>query len=825
MPDAAPPARTDTPPLTLPVTGMTCAACAGRLERVLARRPGVASAAVNLAAEQANLVLDEAAPSARELVEAVEGAGFGVPLADATLAVTGMTCAACSARIEKVLRRRPGVVSADVNLAAERAHVRYLPGTLAPADLTAAVERAGFGVVPHDAEAPTEDAEQQARAADRRALRDRLLLAAGLTLPILFLDMVPMWVPGAQDALMGLVSRQTLWLLFFALGTAVQFGPGLRFYRAGLAAVRHGAPDMNTLVALGTTAAYGYSVVATFVPGVLPEGTRHVYYEAAAVVITLVLLGKYFEARAKGQTGEAIRALVGLQPQTARVVTEIGEEERPVAQVQVGDRIRVRPGERVPVDGVVESGASFVDEAMLTGEPAPVEKTEGAEVTGGTVNGTGSFVFRAARVGAETVLAQIVRMVQEAQGQKPPIQALADRVVAVFVPVVLAIAALTFGAWMVFGPDPALPLALVAAVSVLIIACPCAMGLATPTSVMVGAGKGAQLGVLFRRGAALQTLSEAGVIAFDKTGTLTEGRPRLTDVLVEKGAREDDVLALAAAAETGSEHPVAQALVAEAERRGLTLRPAADFEAIPGYGVRAQVAGRRVEIGAARLMEQISADVGGFAEQADRLAGEAKTPFFVAVDGAVVALLAVADPVKASSADAVQALRRAGVRVAMVTGDAARTARAVARRLGIDEVQAEVLPGQKADAVRRLQREGRRVAFVGDGINDAPALAQADVGVAIGTGTDVAVEAADVVLMSGDLGGLVRARALSAAVLQNVKQNLFWAFAYNAALIPVAAGALYPATGTLLSPMFAAAAMGLSSVFVLANALRLKAFS
>jgi Cu+-exporting ATPase len=804
---------------------MTCAACSGRLEKVLARQPGVASAAVSLATERATVQMEEeGAPSPADLVGAVERAGFEVPLSDASLSITGMTCAACSGRVEKVLRRVPGVVSAEVSLAAERARVQSIAGQVDRAALVQAVEHAGFGVIAEESSA-TRDAERDAREAERRSLRNRLLLAAGLTLPILLLEMVPMLVPGAHAALMDLVPRQTLWLVFFALGTAVQFGPGLRFYRAGLAAVRHGAPDMNTLVALGTSAAYGYSVVATFLPGVLPEGTRHVYYEAAAVVITLVLLGKYFEARAKGQTGEAIRALVGLQPRTARVLTDGGEEARAIEAVQPGDRIRVRPGERVPVDGVVESGGSFVDEAMLTGEPAPVEKTEGAEVTGGTVNGTGQFVFRATRVGAETVLAQIVRMVQEAQGQKPPIQALADRVVAVFVPVVLAIAALTFGAWMLFGPEPALPLALVATVSVLIIACPCAMGLATPTSIMVGAGKGARLGVLFRRGAALQTLSETDVIAFDKTGTLTEGRPRLTDVIVREGAAEGDVLALAAAAEAGSEHPIARALIEDVARRGVTVEPATDFEAVPGYGIRAQVDGRRVEIGAARFMEQVGADAGGFAAQADGLAGQAKTPFFVAVDGEVRALLAVADPVKPSSADAVAALHRAGVRVAMVTGDAQRTADAVARRLGIDEVRAEVLPGQKADAVRSLQADRQRVAFVGDGINDAPALAQADVGVAIGTGTDVAIEAADVVLMSGDLAGLVRARALSAAVLKNVKQNLFWAFAYNAALIPVAAGALYPATGTLLSPVFAAAAMGLSSVFVLTNALRLKRFA
>ncbi len=668
-----------------------------------------------------------------------------------------------------------------------------------------------------------QDAEQTARDAEHGRLRQRLLWAAGLSLPLVLLEMVPMSVPGGMAWVDGLVAMQTRWLLSFALATAVQFGPGLRFYRAGWAAVRHGSPDMNTLVALGTSAAYGYSVVATFLPGVLPPDAVHVYYEASAVIVTLVLLGKWIEARAKGRTSSAIRALLTLRPDTARVVRDGAEVEVPVADVRVGDLVRVRPGERVPVDGVVAQGSTYVDESMVTGEPVPVEKNEGAEVVGGTVNQSGSVVIETGAVGADTVLAQIVRLVEEAQASRPAIQALADRVVAVFVPVVLALAALTAGVWLAVGPQPALTYALVAAVSVLIIACPCAMGLATPVSVMVGTGKAAERGVLFRRGDALQTLSEVDVVALDKTGTLTEGRPRLTDLALadDAGWPESDLLALVASAETASEHPVGRALVEAAQERGLPLAEATDVQAVPGMGLRATVRGHRVEIGADRFMKDLGLDVAPFASTADTLADQGKTPLYAAVDGRLAAVLAVADAIRETTPAAIDALHRAGLRVAMITGDHARTADAVARQLGIDQVHAEVRPADKAEAVRQLQAGGR-VAFVGDGINDAPALAQADVGVAIGTGTDVAIEAADVVLMRGDLGALVEARSLSAATLRNIKQNLFWAFAYNVLLIPVAAGVLYPVAGVLLSPVWGAAAMGLSSVFVLANAPRLR---
>ena len=808
---------------TLAVEGMTCAACVGRVERALRAVPGVAQATVNLATERATVQFDPAQTSPLALAEAVDQAGYGVRTESVDLAVTGMTCAACVGRVERALQGADGVVEATVNLATERATVRYAPRATRPAALAEAVRQSGYGVVEPEAGASAEDAERAARDAEHGRLRRRLLWAAGLSLPLVLLEMLPMVIPGGMAWVDGLVPTQVRWLVSFALATAVQFGPGLRFYRAGWAAARSGSPDMNTLVALGTSAAYGYSVVATFLPGVLPPDAVHVYYEASAVIITLVLLGKWIEGRAKGRTSQAIRALLQLRPDTARVVRDGAEVEVPVAEVGVGDLVRVRPGERIPVDGVVAEGSTYVDESMVTGEPVPVEKGEGAEVVGGTVNQSGSVVVETGAVGADTVLAQIVRLVEEAQASRPAIQALADRVVAVFVPVVLALAALTAGVWLSVGPEPALTYALVAAVSVLIVACPCAMGLATPVSVMVGTGKAAERGVLFRRGEALQSLSEVEVVALDKTGTLTEGRPGLTDLVLsdDAGLSEPDLLALVASAETASEHPVGRALVEAARQRGLPLRTATDVQAVPGLGLRATVRGHRVEVGADRFMADLGLDVNAFADVAAALADQGKTPLYAAVDGRLAAVLAVADAIRESTPAAIDALHRAGLSVAMITGDNARTADAVARQLGIDRVHAEVRPADKAEAVRQLQAGGR-VAFVGDGINDAPALAQADVGVAIGTGTDVAIEAADVVLMRGDLGALVEARGLSAATLRNIKQNLFWAFAYNVLLIPVAAGVLYPALGTLLSPVWGAAAMGLSSVFVLANALRLR---
>ncbi|HAU80293.1 MAG TPA: heavy metal translocating P-type ATPase, partial [Stenotrophomonas sp.] len=707
----------------------------------------------------------------------------------------------------------------------ERAQVRHLAGTVSVADLVAAVENAGYtaraaGV----STAAAGDQEEERREAEARALRRSLLLAAVLTLPVFILEMGSHLVPAMHHWVMHAVGLQTSWYLQFALATLVLFGPGLRFFRKGVPALLRGAPDMNSLVSLGTAAAYGYSVVATFAPGVLPPGTANVYFEAAVVIVTLILLGRTLEARAKGRTSQAIKRLVGLQARTARVQRGDETVEVPLDEVTLGDVVLVRPGEKVPVDGAVVEGASYVDESMITGEPVPVAKAVGAEVVGGTLNTTGAFSFRVTKVGGDTVLAQIIRLVEQAQGSKLPIQALVDRVTMWFVPAVMAAAALTFLVWLVLGPAPALTFALVNAVAVLIIACPCAMGLATPTSIMVGTGRAAELGVLFRKGEALQALRDVSVIALDKTGTLTKGRPELTDLEPADGFQADEVLALVAAVETRSEHPIAEAIVAAARARGLALATIERFEAVPGFGVSARVAGRTVAVGADRYMTRLGLEVAAFRPTAQRLGEQGRSPLYAAIDGRLAAVIAVADPIKESTPAAIQALHALGLKVAMITGDNAATAAAIARQLGIDEVAAEVLPDGKVAALKRFRAGGAKVAFVGDGINDAPALAEADVGLAIGTGTDVAIEAADVVLMSGDLRGVPNAIALSQATIRNIKQNLFWAFAYNAVLIPVAAGLLYPFNGTLLSPIFAAAAMALSSVFVLGNALRLKRF-
>ena len=818
------PPHTDATTLRVSVRGMTCAACSARVERSLGRAEGVATASVNLATEQATVSFDPTRATPEALLDAIRSAGYE-PVVEATeLSVTGMTCAACSARVQRALRRVDGVLEADVNLATERATIRYLP-EVAPLDkLVQSVRDAGYDVLEPAEREDRAAAEQARKDAEIGELRRSLILAAILTVPIFALDMGAMLIAPIGAWLHDLIPMERLAFGFFVLATGVQFGPGLRFYQKGWPALRRRAPDMNSLVMIGTSAAYGYSVVATFVPWVLPAGTVHVYFEASAVIVTLVILGRYLEALAKGRTGDAIRALMSLQSRTARVMRGGEELEVDVSEVRHGDEVSVRPGERLPVDGVVTGGESYVDESMITGEPIPVAKRSGDSVVGGTINTTGALRFEATKVGSETVLAQIIAMVEAAQGAKLPIQALVDRVVLVFVPTVLALAAITFGVWLSFGPEPALTLALVNTVAVLIIACPCAMGLATPTSIMVGTGKAAETGVLFRNGSALQGVGSASVVAFDKTGTLTKGKPELTDLHVIPGADEGHVLALVAAVERDSEHPVAGAIGAAARARELVLADSSGFEAVPGFGVSADVAGQRVDVGAGRYLERLGIDPGALADVAGRLSEEGKTAMYVAADGRALGVVAVSDPIKPSTHAAIDALHTLGLRVAMVTGDDARTARAIAARLGIDEVLAEVLPDGKVEAVQALQDGGTKVAFVGDGINDAPALAQADVGLAIGTGTDVAIEAADVVLMSGDLRNVVNAIALSKATLRNIKQNLFWAFAYNASLIPVAAGILYPFSGILLSPVLAAGAMGLSSVFVLTNALRLRRF-
>lgn len=806
--------------VSLPVVGMTCASCVGRVEKALSRVEGVGKATVNLATERADVTLARPVDHAT-LVRAIENAGYEVPDRSVTLAINGMTCASCVARVEKALLAVPGVATATVNLATERAAISA-SGAVTDRDLVAAIAAAGYEARPSGNE--DDEAQASRKQAEQAALGRDVAIAALLTLPVFVLEMGSHLIPAVHDLVMNTVGMRESWYLQFALTTVVLFWPGLRFYRIGLPALVKGAPDMNSLVAVGTLAAWTYSVVATFAAQLLPPGTVNVYFEAAAVIVTLILLGRYLEARAKGRTSQAIKRLVGLQPKTARVRRDGKFVEVALGDVVTGDLVDVRPGERIAVDGEVVEGASFVDEAMITGEPVPVEKQAGATVVGGTVNQNGALTFRATAVGGDTMLAQIIRMVEEAQGSKLPIQALVDRVTLWFVPAVMAAAALTFLVWAVFGPEPAITFALVNAVAVLIIACPCAMGLATPTSIMVGTGRGAQMGVLFRKGEALQSLKDARVVALDKTGTLTEGKPTLTDLEVTSGHVREEVLALIASVEVKSEHPIARAIVEAAETDGLKLSDLTRFDSVTGYGVGADVGGRRVEIGADRFMEKLGLDVGAFASVATRLADEGKSPLYAAIDGKLAAIIAVADPIKASTPEAIRALHDLGLKVAMITGDNRRTADAIARQLDIDVVVAEVLPDGKVEAVRALKRQHGGLAYVGDGINDAPALAEADVGIAIGTGTDIAIEAADVVLMSGSLKGVPNAIALSKATIRNIRQNLFWAFAYNTALIPVAAGVLYPAFGLLLSPVLAAGAMTMSSVFVLGNALRLKRF-
>ncbi|MEQ9641414.1 MAG: heavy metal translocating P-type ATPase [Alphaproteobacteria bacterium] len=804
------------------IAGMSCASCVSRIEKAIRAVPKVTSAAVNLATERAEVTFAGVAdPGA--VAQAIGDAGYKVVTDTVELVIEGMSCASCVSRIEQALTSLPGVVKASVNPATERATVRTVAGVVSISALETAVRDAGYAARPAGARDP-DGRQAEARARETRDLGYAVLTATLLSLPILVLEMGAQMIPAVHDLIAVTIGHETSWYAQFALATVVLFGPGLRFFRLGAPALLRGAPDMNSLVAIGTGAAWAYSVVATFARGVLPTGTANVYYEAAAIIVTLILLGRYLEARAKGRTSDAIRHLLGLQPKTARVLRDGATIELPLDQVAVADIVLVRPGERIAVDGVVADGSSYVDESMITGEPMPVAKAAGAEVVGGTINKTGAFSFRATKVGADTVLAQIVRMVEAAQGAKLPIQALVDKVTAWFVPAVLAVAALTFLVWLIFGPQPALAFALVNAVAVLIIACPCAMGLATPTSIMVGTGRAAEIGVLFRKGEALQTLRDAQIVALDKTGTLTKGQPALTDLVVATGFARDEVLALAASVEAQSEHPIAQAIVDAARRDGLPVNTAEGFEATPGFGVRAHVDGRVVDVGADRLMRRLGLDVARFADEAGRLADEGKSPLYAAIDGQVAAILAVADPIKPTTATALRALHELGLKVAMITGDNRRTAEAVAGQLGIDIVVAEVLPAGKVEALHRLSEGGRKVAFVGDGINDAPALAEADVGIAIGTGTDVAIESADLVLMSGDLVGVPNAIALSRATMRNIKQNLFWAFAYNAALIPVAAGVLFPIYGILLSPVLAGAAMALSSVFVVSNALRLKGF-
>ena len=735
------------------------------------------------------------------------------------LPVKGMHCAACVGKVERALQGVPGVDRAAVNLATERATVWLDPAEVGVSSLRTAVAAAGYTVPDEIAATPeTADRERVERAQEDRRLRERLLVGVALSVPVL-LGSMPGIFPWAPELL------RNPWVLL-ALTTPVQFWVGWPFHAAFVKELRHRSASMNTLVSVGTGAAYFFSLAVTLWPHRFMATGAMPYYEASALLITFLVLGRWLEARARGGASDAIRRLVALQPRTARVLRAGGEVDLPIASVAVGDRLRVRPGERVAVDGIVEDGASSVDESMLTGESLPVEKGPGSSVVGGSVNRTGSFSFRATRVGADTVLARIIRLVEEAQGSKAPIQRLADRVAAVFVPIVLGVAALTFAVWWLFGPEPAVFHALATAVGVLVIACPCAMGLATPTAIMVATGRGAELGVLIRSAEALEVLHRAAVVVLDKTGTLTAGRPVVTDVVPLSGfpGAADELLALAAAAEQGSEHPLGEAIVTEAKARGLALPPVAEFQAVPGQGVDARGPDGRILLGNRRLMESRGIELGSLAAQAVALAAAGKSSVFVAFGGEPLGLIAVADVLKPTAREAVAALAARGLEVVMLTGDSRVVAEAVAREAGISRVLAEVLPEEKAAEVRRLREGGRVVAMVGDGINDAPALAQADVGIAMGSGTDVAIEAADVTLMRGDLRGVVTAIDLSRQTIRVIRQNLAWAFGYNLVLVPVAAGVLYPVARILLSPVLAGAAMALSSVSVVLNSLRLRRF-
>jgi Cu+-exporting ATPase len=741
----------------------------------------------------------------------------GIPV---TLAIEGMTCATCVGRVERVLRKQEGVVEANVNLATERASLKVLPGT-ASAGLIEAVERAGFGA---KAVAAIDRAKKKAEKEGEIALLTRdLLIAALFTLPLFAVEMAGHVFDGFHHWLLHSVGAFPVNASEFVLAGLVMALPGRRFYAHGLPALVKGDPDMNALVAVGTLAAFLYSSVATFLPSLLPDGGAAVYFEAAAVIITLVLTGRLMEARAKGRTGAAIEGLMKLTPPTARVIRDGRTVDIAVAEVVPGDVVIVRPGERLPVDGIVTEGESRVDEAMLTGEPVPVLKSAGARVTGGTVNGSGAFSYRVTAVGADSVIARIIAMVEDAQGAKLPIQAMVDRITRWFVPAIMALAALTFVAWLIISGTGGLSEAVVKAVTVLIVACPCAMGLATPVSIMVALGRAAEMGVLMRGGDGLERLAHVDLVAFDKTGTLTAGRPDLTDIVVIEGEAER-ILRLAASLEARSEHPLAHAIVAAAERRGVALSPATDVRAMTARGISGTVEDASVTICSAAAMTDLGLTYTAHSQAAADLAAQARTVVFVAIDGRLAAVFGIADPLKATSAEAVRRLTARGITTLMLTGDSSETAKAIAHASGIARFHASCLPGDKLAVLTSERATGRTVGFVGDGINDAPALASADVGIAIGTGTDIAIEAADVVLMGGDPVGVDRAIALSRATLANIRQNLFWAFAYNVLLIPIAAGLGHP-LGLTMSPMLAAGAMALSSVFVVSNALRLRRFA
>jgi P-type Cu+ transporter len=805
------------------LTGMSCATCAVTIEKGLTDTHGIEGAKVNFAAEKASVEYDPEKINLEKIKDTISGLGYGIATKKSIFPVHGMTCASCVARVEEALRSVPGVISANVNLSSEKATVEYIDSTDA-AEMRRVVSDAGYELGPEAQR--LEDVTISARNA-MNTVRNRFILAAVFSAVIMILMYTP-----------GFIGKE---FILWVLATPVQFWAGWRFYKGAWGALKHRTTDMNTLVAVGTSAAYLYSVVAVLFPfiftssGIQPD----LYFDTSALIITLILLGRFLEARARGQTSDAIKKLVGMQPKTAQVVRDGQMIELPIEEVQVGDTIQVRPGERIPVDGIMRQGYSSIDESMITGESIPVEKKTGDEVIGATINKTGGFQFEATRIGKDTTLARIVRLVEEAQGSKAPIQRLADVIASYFVPIVLSLAVVTFIIWFFLGPKPSLTFAFLNFIAVLIIACPCALGLATPTAIMVGTGKGAENGVLIRSAEALERMQKINTVLLDKTGTLTIGEPQVTDILEVAPYSKNDVLRITASLEIQSEHPLGEAVVKEAEEKMLELTHAEGFNAIPGQGAEASVEGKNVIVGNIKLLKDRGLSLNGLEQKATELWEQGKTVMFLGVEGKAAGIIALADTIKPNSKDVVAKLHQMGVEVAMITGDNKRTAEAIAKEAGIERVLAEVVPERKAEEVKKLQAEGKIVAMVGDGINDAPALAQSDIGMAIGTGTDVAMETGDVTLISGDLAGIVTAISLSRRTMNTVKQNLFWAFAYNVLLIPVAAGILYLVFGKsgvpeglqwilgkygFLNPILAAAAMAASSVTVVSNSLRLRGF-
>lgn len=804
--------------INLPITGMTCANCAANIERGVKRLEGVTDTAVNFASEQAAVTYDPKQVGLGDVIQKIKKSGYGVATARVEMPVTGMTCANCAANIERALNKRtPGVVNGSVNFASERVVVDYVPGTTSVDEIIASIEKAGFGVIPPEEGLDSDDTEQAARDAEIRDQTRKFLVGVVFALPLGVISM------SRDFGLIGAWSHAN-WVnwLFFLLATPVQFYTGWDYYVNGLKSLRNKSANMDVLVAMGSSVAYFYSLSVILIPGI----GDHVYFETSAVIITLIKLGKMLEARTKGRTGGAIRKLIGLRPKTAIIITEGQEKEIPIARVNVGDTVLVRPGERIPVDGIILEGQSAVDESMLTGEPLPVEKNIGDTIVGGTINGDGLLQFTATRVGSETVLAQIIRLVQGAQGSKAPIQALADRVAAVFVPAVIAVALIVFFIWWA-GTGEFVP-AMIRLVAVLVIACPCALGLATPTAIMAGTGKGAEKGILFKNSEALEMSTRLDTVVLDKTGTITLGKPAVTDITLLNGQLTDENLLLqqAASVEKGSEHPVGKAIVVEAERRGLELFKPKEFKATSGMGVQARIDGNQVMIGKPGWFGDNGIDISTSEKMIRNLQSKGKTVMVVAMNNQVAGLISVADTLKPDSAEAIRNLKEQGLETVMLTGDNMQTARAIGDQVAIDRIEAEVRPDEKASTVKRFQQNNAKVGMVGDGINDAPALAQADVGLAIGTGTDVAIETADVILSSGSLNGVSRAIRISRATMKTIRQNLFWAFGYNVILIPIAAGILYPFESApemlrQLHPIMAALAMAFSSISVVMNSLRL----